>query len=53
VEANSDMFDELDAKIREMSEKVALDSNEFDLDDDDEGDDFDIRTLESDDGDED
>ena len=51
VESNPAMFDELDAKIREMSEKVTLDDSEFDLDEDD-GDDFDIRTLESD-GDED
>lgn len=52
VESNPAMFDELDAKIREMSEKVSLGEGEFDLDDEDDGDDFDIRTLESD-GDED
>ena len=52
VESNPAMFEELDAKIREMSENVDLSDSEFDLDDEDEGDDFDIRTLESDDGDE-
>ena len=36
-----------------MSEKVDLTDSEFDLDDGDEGDDFDIRTLESENGDED
>ena len=46
------MFEELDAKIREMSEKVTLNDDEFDLDDGDDGDDFDIRTLESGDDDE-
>jgi recombination protein RecA len=51
VESNPAMFEELDAKIREMSEKVTLNESEFDLDEDD-GDEFDIRTLESD-GDED
>ena len=51
VEADPAMFDELDAKIREMSETMTL-ADEFDLDDEDDGDDFDIRTLESD-GDED
>ena len=53
VEASPEMFNELDAKIREMSEKVDLTDSEFDLDDGDEGDDFDIRTLESENGDED
>ena len=43
------MFEELDAKIREMSEKVALTDSEFDLDDEDDSDEFDIRTLEADD----
>ena len=52
VEGNPAMFEELDAKIREMSEKVTLNDDEFDLDDGDDGDDFDIRTLESGDDDE-
>ena len=44
------MFDEIDAKIRAMSEQIDLGDDEFDLDDDgDDGDDFDIRTLGGDD----
>ena len=51
IEGNAAMFDEIDAKIRSMSEQIDLGDDEFDLDDDgDDGDDFDIRTL-SDDGD--
>ena len=44
VESNPQMFDELDAKIREMSDKINVDNEEFDVDDDDD-DNFDIRTL--------
>ena len=47
IESNPEMFDEIDAKIRAMSEKLDLDEDEFDIDDGD--DDFDIRTLEGDD----
>ena len=51
IESNPAMFDEIDAKIRSMSEQIDLGDDEFDLDDDgDDGDGFDIRTL-GDDGD--
>ena len=44
------MFEEIDAKIRAMSEQIDLGDDEFDLDEDgDDGDDFDIRTLGGDD----
>ena len=43
IEGNQEMFDEIDAKIRAMSEQIELVDDEFDLDEDD--DDFDIRTL--------
>ena len=50
IEENKAMFDEIDAKIRSMSEQIDLGDDEFDLDDGDEdGDDFDIRTLGGDD----
>ena len=50
IEENKAMFDEIDAKIRSMSEQIDLGDDEFDLDDgDDDGDDFDIRTLGGDD----
>ena len=50
IEGNPAMFDEIDAKIRSMSEQIDLGDDEFDLDDGDEdGDDFDIRTLGGDD----
>ena len=50
IEDNPAMFDEIDAKIRAMSEQIDLGDDEFDLDDDgDDGDDFDIRTLGGDD----
>ncbi len=46
IESNQEMFDEIDAKIRSMSEQIDLGGDEFDLDDDgDDGDDFDIRAL--------
>ncbi len=48
LENEPEMFAELDAKIREMSEQLDLSANEFDLDDED-GDDFDIRGLGDDD----
>ena len=47
IEGNPEMFNEIDAKIRAMSEKLDLGEDEFDIDDGD--DDFDIRTLEGDD----
>ena len=49
IEENQAMFDEIDAKIRAMSEQIDLDDDEFDLDEGDDGDDFDIRTLGGDD----
>ena len=49
IEGNQEMFDEIDAKIRAMSEQIELVDDEFDLDEDD--DDFDIRTLGGDDDD--
>ena len=49
IEENKEMFDEIDAKIRSMSEQLELVDDEFDLDDGDDGDDFDIRTLGGDD----
>ena len=50
IEENKAMFEEIDAKIRSMSEQIDLGDDEFDLDDgDDDGDDFDIRTLGGDD----
>ena len=52
IEGNREMFDEIDAKIRSMSEQIDLGGDEFDLDEDgDEGDDFDIRALGGDDDD--
>ena len=53
IEDSPELFEALDAAIRGMSDKVDFADNEFDLDDADdatEGDDFDIRTLEEDDG---
>ena len=44
IEGNQAMFDEIDAKIRAMSEQIVLGDDEFDLDESDD-DDFDIRTL--------
>ena len=49
IEENQAMFEEIDAKIRAMSEQIDLGDDEFDLDDGDDGDDFDIRTLGGDD----
>ncbi|MBE6661697.1 MAG: recombinase RecA [Ruminococcaceae bacterium] len=48
VEGNPKMFEELNAKVREMSGKMNLDDDEFDMDEDGD-DDFDIRALKSDD----
>ena len=50
IEENKEMFDEIDAKIRSMSEQIDLVDDEFELDDDGD-DDFDIRTLGGDDDD--
>ncbi|MBQ7293480.1 MAG: recombinase RecA [Clostridia bacterium] len=50
IEGNPAMFDEIDAKIRAMSEQIDLGDDEFDLDEGDD-DDFDIRTLGGDDDD--
>ncbi|MBO4979008.1 MAG: DNA recombination/repair protein RecA, partial [Clostridia bacterium] len=50
VEGNPEMFEALNAKVREMSKQMDLEDDEFDMDEDGE-DDFDIRALK--DGDED
>lgn len=51
IEENKEMFDEIDAKIRNMSEQINIGDDEFDLDDDGDDDDFDIATLGGDDDD--
>ena len=48
LESNSELFEEILAKVRSMSDKLSSEAEEFDLDDEEE-DDFDIRTLKSDD----
>ncbi len=50
VEGNPKMFEELNAKVREMSSNMSLDDDEFDMDDDGD-DDFDIRALKNDEDD--
>jgi recombination protein RecA len=47
IEEHPEMLDELDAKIRSMTDKISDTEDEFELDEDD--DEFDIRTM--DDGD--
>ena len=47
LEENRELFDEIEAKIRSMSDSIdMIESDEFELDEDDEDDGFDIRTLE-------
>ena len=45
VESHPEMLSELDEKIRSMKDRINLNEDEFELDDDDE---FDIRTMEDD-----
>ena len=44
IEANPELLDELDAKIRAQKDSLSSEPDEFELDEDDD-DDFDIRTL--------
>ena len=47
LEENQELFDEIEGKIRAMSDKIdMIEEDEFELDEDDEDDGFDIRTLE-------
>ena len=50
LETNSELFEEILAKVRSMSDKLSDAAEEFELDDEDE-DEFDIRTLKTDDPD--
>ena len=49
LEDNPAMMAEIEEKIREMSSQANLSGGEFDLEEDDEDDEFDIRTLKNDD----
>ena len=48
LEDNPDMMAEIEEKIREMSTQAAMNTEDFDIDEDGE-DEFDIRTLKNDD----
>jgi len=50
LESNSELFEEILAKVRSMSDKLSDTAEEFELDDEDE-DEFDIRTLKTDESD--
>jgi hypothetical protein len=47
IESNPELLSELDAKIRSMRDQLPDGAEEFELDEDDE-DEFDIRTIEED-----
>ena len=46
LEENEELFAEIEGKIRSMSDKIEMIEEEFELDEDDDDDGFDIRTLE-------
>ena len=50
LEDNPEMMAEIEAKVRELSTQATLSSQEFDIEEDDEDDEFDIRTLKNEDG---
>ena len=46
LEENEELFAEIENKIRAMSDQIEMPDDEFELDEEDEDEDFDIRTLE-------
>jgi len=48
LEDNPALMDEIEAKVREMSTQATLNNQDFDIEDEDD-DEFDIRTLKTED----